>query len=217
MSIRTRARLALFLSIAVLLVAGIAGASSVGAADPRADEGGAGSDGVSGICVEVDPAAPESVGSGPPPFGDTCEDTIEPPVVVDPVPCDEEAEGTDPDTPVSSCPGDEEPPTTGPWDGAEPVEPRPGMVGVTPIPFDHVDVADDDRTLTVFFYSGVEPCYVLDRVEVVEGPGSITITLFQGSDPDVANVACIDIAVSKKVVVQVDAPVGTRRIVDGAA
>jgi hypothetical protein len=216
MTITTRARLSLFLAIAVVLIAGIAGASSVDATNPRADEGGgSGGDGVAGICVE--PAAPESIGSGPPPFGEECDDTIDPPIVVDPAPCGEVPEGADPDTPVSSCPGDEEPPTTGPWDGAEPVEPRPGMANVQPIPFDHVDVGADDRTLTVFFYSGVEPCYVLDRVGVVEGPGTITITLFQGNDPDVTNVACIDIAVSKKVVVQVEEPVGTRRIVDGAA
>lgn len=212
MTITTRARLALFLSIAVVLIAGIAGAGSVGATDGLEDGGG--NDGIDGICVE--PAGPESVGSGPPPFGE-CDDTIDQPVVVDPVPCGVVPEGTDPDTPVSSCPGDEEPPTSGPWDGAEPVEPRPGMVGVAPIPFDHVDVGADDRTVTVFFSSGVEPCYVLDHVDVEEGPGSITITLFQGNDPQVANVACIDIAVSKKVVVQVEEPVGTRRIVDGAA
>jgi hypothetical protein len=213
MTITTRARLALFLSIAVVLVAGIAGAGSVGARDRV--EGGGGNDGVNGICVE--PAGPESAESGPPPFGDGCDDTIDPPVVVDPIPCGEVPEGTDPDTPVTSCPGDEEPRTTDPGDDAEPVEPRPGMVNVQPTAFDRVDVGDDDRTLTVYFWSGVEPCYVLDRVDVAEGPGTITITLFQGSDPDVTNVACIDIALLKKVVVQADEPVGARRIVDGAA
>ena len=216
MTISTRARVALFLSIAVVLIAGIAGAGSVGATDPRADEGGSGSDGVAGSCVE--PASgPESTESGPPPFGEECDDTIDDPVVVDPVPCGEVPEGADPDTAVSSCPGDEEPRTTDPGDGAQPVEPRPGMVNVYPTAFDHVDVGGDDRTLIVYFWSGVEPCYVLDRVEVDEGPGAITITLFQGSDPNVTNVACIDIAVQKKVVVELDEPVGARRIVDGAA
>jgi hypothetical protein len=213
MTITTRARLALFLSIAAVLVAGIAGAGSVSASDPRADEGGGtGSDGVTGICVA--PAGPESVESGPPPFGEKCDDTIEPPVV-DPMPCGEDAEGADPDTPVSSCPDDEEPRTTDPGDEAEPVEPNPGMINVAPIPFDHVDVGADDRTLTVFFWSGVEPCYVLDHVDVEESPTTISITLFQGSDSAITNVACIDIALLKKVVVQVDEPVGTRRIVDG--
>jgi hypothetical protein len=209
MTVTTRARLALFLSIAVVLVAGIAGAGSVGATS-RPDRG---RDGIAGICVA--PAGPESVGSGPPPFGEECDDTIDQPVVVDPPPCGEPSDGTDPDTPVSSCPVDEEPRTTDPGDDAEPVEPRPGMIGVAPIPFDHVDVGTDDRTLTVFFWSGVEPCYVLDHVDVQEGPTAITITLFQGSDPEVTNVACIDIALLKKVVVQVDEPVGARRIVDG--
>ncbi|HEX5938196.1 MAG TPA: hypothetical protein VFZ75_10990 [Actinomycetota bacterium] len=210
MTITTRARIALFLSIAVVLVAGIAGAGSVGATSPRSEGG---RDRIAGICVA--PAGPESVESGPPPFGEACDDTIEPPVVVDPEPCGDQPAGADPDTPVSSCPGDEEPRTADPGDDAEPVEPRPGMIRVAPIPFDHVDVDADDRTLTVFFWSGVEPCYVLDHVDVEESPTAITITLFQGSDPEVTNVACIDIALLKKVVVQVDEPVGARRIVDG--
>lgn len=215
MTITTRARLALFLSIAVVLIAGIASAGSVNATDPRADEGGGDGVKVTGICVE--PASPGSMASGPPPFGEECND-IDDPVVVDPVPCDEQPDSTDPDTPVSSCPGDEEPRTTDPGDdGADPVEPRPGMVNVVPTSFDHVDVGEDDRTLTVYFWSGVEPCYVLDRVDVAEGPATITLTLFQGSDPDVTDVACIDIALLKKVVVHVDEPVGARRIVDGAA
>jgi hypothetical protein len=217
MTMSTKARVALFLALAAVLVAGIAGANSAGASTETT--GGAGSDGVAGICVEISPASPESDGSGPP-ASPHCDDTIGLPVEPDqPVDCGEQVDGTGPDASVSftPCPGDEEPQPADPYDGAEPVEPRPGMDGVAPIPFDKVVVGPDDRTLTVFFWSGVEPCYVLDRADVDENPGAITITLFQGHDPSAVSAVCIDIAVLKKVEVRVDAPVADRRIVDGAA
>ncbi|HEX6400837.1 MAG TPA: hypothetical protein VF108_10280, partial [Actinomycetota bacterium] len=97
------------------------------------------------------------------------------------------------------------------------VEPTPGMADVRPHIFDHVSVNDDGSSVTVFFWSGVEPCYVLDHVDVAEGPDAITITLFEGRDASASDVACIEIALLKKVVVPLDAPVGDRRIVDGAA
>ncbi len=220
MAITTRARMALFLSIAALLVAGIAGAQFVAAGSPPAagsePGSGGGGDGVAGICVA--PAAPADGVSETPP-AEECNDTIDDPVVVDPGECGEKVSGTGPDAIVSytPCPGDDEPVVTDPYDGAQGVEPTPGMAGVNPTAFDKVVVGDDDRTLTIFFYSGVEPCYVLDRVDVDEGSDAITITLFQGHDASAGDVACIDIALLKKVVVELDEQVGDRRIVDGAA
>ena len=220
MAITTRARIALFLSIAALLVAGIAGAQYVGASSQPAagSEPGTrgGGDGFAGICVA--PAAPEAVGEGPP-SSEECNDTIDDPVVVDPGDCGEKVSGTGPDASVSHtpCPGDEDPKVTDPYDGAQKVEPTPGMSGVSSRIFDKVGVGDDDRTLTIFFWSGVEPCYVLDHVDVDEGPGAISVTLFEGHDSSAGDVACIEIALLKKVVVQLDEPVGDRRIVDGAA
>jgi hypothetical protein len=153
---------------------------------------------------------------------DECNDTIEEPVVGapgDPGDCGEKVIGTGPDAAVSytPCPGDEEPVITDPYDGAQKVEPTPGMSGVNPTAFDEAVVGKDGTTLTIFFWSGVEPCYVLDHVDVDSGPGAITVTLFQGHDASAGDVACIDIALLKKVVVQLDEPVGDRRIVDGAA
>jgi hypothetical protein len=221
MAITTRARMALFLSIAALLVAGIAGAQYVGASSEGAADGsepgsGGGSDGVAGICVAPSEADLDSVSASP--GSDGCNDTIDDPVVVDPGECGEKVSGTGPDASVSytPCPGDD-PKITDPYDGAQKVEPTPGMSGVSPRIFDKVVVGDDDRTLTVFFWSGVEPCYVLDHVDVDEGPGAITVTLFEGHDASAGDVACIEIAVLKKVVVQLDEPVGDRRVVDGAA
>jgi hypothetical protein len=83
--------------------------------------------------------------------------------------------------------------------------------------FDHAVVNDDGTSITVFFWSGVEPCYVLDHVDVEYGAGAITITLFEGHDASAGDVACIEIALLKKVVVELDEPTGGRPIVDGAA
>jgi hypothetical protein len=220
MPITTRARMALFLSIAALLVAGIAGAQYVGASsEPAAGSetgSGGGGDGIAGICVE--PAAPGADGEGPSSSWEKCQDTIDDPVVTDPGDCGEKVSGTGPDASVSytPCPGDD-PKISDPYDGAQKVEPTPGMSGVSPRIFDKVVIGDDDRTLSVFFWSGVEPCYVLDHVAVDERPDAITVTLFEGHDASAGDVACIEIAVLKKVVVQLDEPVGDRRIVDGAA
>jgi hypothetical protein len=216
MTMSTKARVALFLALAVVLVAGIAGANSAGA--ETAVDGG-GSDGIAGICAQPSTGSAASDTSGPPGPAE-CDDTIGLPVEPDqPVDCGEQTTGVGPDASVSftPCPGDEEPAPSDPYAGAEPVEPRPGMDGVAPIPFDKVVVGDDDRTLTVYFWSGVEPCYVLDHVDVDENAGAITITLFQGHDPSAVTAVCIEIAVLKKVEVQVAAPVAGRRIADGAA
>ena len=165
----------------------------------------------------MEPAAPDGAESTSP--SDACNDTIDDPVATDPGDCGEKVIGTGPDAAVSytPCPGDEPPVVTDPDDGAQLVEPTPGMADTRPHAFDHVVVNDDGSSVTVFFWSGVEPCYVLDHVDVDEGPDTITITLFEGHDTIADNVACIDIALLKKVVVQLDGPVGDRTIVDGAA
>ena len=125
------------------------------------------------------------------------------------------AASTGPDTPVSSGPitGDPAPVDPGPMV----VEPRPGMASVYARPFDSASVGDDDTTVTIDFVSGVEPCTVLDRVDVRYGAEAVTITLYEGHDPNAGDVACIEIGVFKRVIVQLDEPLGGRTIVDGAA
>jgi hypothetical protein len=97
------------------------------------------------------------------------------------------------------------------------VEPTPGMVDVRPTAFDTATIGAEDTTATITFWSGVEPCSVLDHVDVAYGADAVTITLFQGSDPNAGDVACIDIAVQKQVTIALDEPLGDRAIVDGAA
>jgi hypothetical protein len=122
----------------------------------------------------------------------------------------------DPDTAVSyvPCPGDE------PVDGfghAQTVVPAPGMANVRPVPWTKATAADDDTTVTVRFWSGVEPCYVLDHVDVSYATDAVTITLFQGNDPSAGDVACIEIAQLKQTVVSLSEPLAGRQILDGAA
>ncbi len=97
------------------------------------------------------------------------------------------------------------------------VEPRPGMVGVTPTAYDTATIGDDDVTLTITFWAGVEPCSVLDHVDVRQGPAAVTVTLYQGSDPNAGDVACPEIAMLKQVSVALSQPLAGRDMLDGAA
>ena len=121
--------------------------------------------------------------------------------------------GTGPDASVgfTPCP-DGEPPVIHP----QIVEPTPGMADVHARPFDAATVRDDGRTVNVDFTSGVEPCAVLDHVEVTYGAEAVTITLFEGHDPSAGEIACIAIGVFKRTIVTLDQPLDGRAIVDGA-
>lgn len=124
--------------------------------------------------------------------------------------------GLSPDAPVSSPPmsdGGQLQPS-----GAQRVEPQPGMADVRPQVFDteHPPEAVDGGVL-VRFYGGVAPCFVLDHYDVAETRRDVTITLFAGSDPSSPDVACIEIAALYEVMVPLDAPLGDRTVIDGAA
>lgn len=95
------------------------------------------------------------------------------------------------------------------------VQPRPGMENVDKIGWDRADVLDD-RTVRLQYSSGVEPCSVLDRVEVEYRSGNIVLTLFEGSDPAQRGVACRAVAESKAVDVRLDQPINGRALTDGA-
>jgi hypothetical protein len=96
------------------------------------------------------------------------------------------------------------------------VEPRPGMVDLHPTKWAGVKTSEDGETLTIRFWSGVEPCNVLDHVDVDHKNDTVVVTLYEGRDPEAADVACIEMAVLKAVGVELDDPVGDRTIKDGA-
>jgi hypothetical protein len=188
-----RATIAFTISLAVLFVAAAAsaGGGSTAAPPPRADahEGAANSVGSGGGSAVGEDSA------------DPCGKTV--------------THGTGPEATVSytPCPGDQPPLEPQP----QVVEPTPGMADVSARGFDTATVGDDDRTVTIDFVSGIEPCYVLDHVDVTSGASTVTITLYEGHQPMNEDVACIDIGVFKRVIVTLDEPLAGRTIVDGAA
>ena len=98
----------------------------------------------------------------------------------------------------------------------EPVKPRPGMADLRPVAWEKARQTPDGRHLRVVYWSGVEPCNVLDHVDVRYAEKKITVTLYEGSDPTQPDVACIEIALQKVVKLKLDEPVDGRKLVDGA-
>ncbi|MFC4058643.1 hypothetical protein ACFOWE_10080 [Planomonospora corallina] len=74
----------------------------------------------------------------------------------------------------------------------------------------------NDRTLRIVWWSGVEPCTVLDRVTVKETRQKVTVTLWEGPSRTMQNVACIEIAIKKSTTVKLARPLGKRKVADGA-
>jgi hypothetical protein len=106
-----------------------------------------------------------------------------------------------PDTPVSGPPA-----TLGPGmgDGSIAAVPEDGLVDIRVQGWDHLDVAADGRTVTVYYYSGVADCYGLAGVSV-DVTGSVPVIQLQtGTRPGTG--ACIEIAVLYHTVVTLDAP-----------
>jgi hypothetical protein len=118
----------------------------------------------------------------------------------------------DPDDPVSSTPGGGGNPNPSP----SYTQPKPGQENVHAIGWDSYS-ADKKGRLFISFYSGVEPCYVLDHIDVIERDEKVTITLWEGNAPDSEDVACIEIAELKTTIIQLEEPLGQRKLLDGAA
>jgi len=228
MRITTRSRVAFLIAVAALVVAAVAG-SQLGSAGSQEDASGgsppSSGGGAGGTCLAVDEGGPETpcddTGSticAAPQGGATTADDCDDKVGL-PLECGEQTIGTGPAAVVgyTPCPGDDDGALPDPDDGAQLVEPTPGMTGVRPHGFDHEVVGKDGTTVTIFFWSGVEPCYVLDHVDVEYGAQTVTITLYEGHDASAGDVACIEIAMLKKVEVRLDEPVGDREIADGAS
>jgi hypothetical protein len=114
------------------------------------------------------------------------------------------------DAPPSEAPAASEPPAVGQPEpgGVELVEPQPGQQDVHPVALERMDATTSGRVVSVDAYwtSGVDPCYVLDRVEVQldEEAQTADVTILEGtSDPDAI---CVMIAVSKHTIFSFDVP-----------
>ncbi|MDP8904436.1 MAG: hypothetical protein M3N29_03835 [Chloroflexota bacterium] len=115
--------------------------------------------------------------------------------------------GQGPDDPVVGRPG-----ASGAQpgdDGALVVQPEPGIVDPQPHAWDHITVAADGRTITVFYWGGVQECYGLAAVHVDrDADGLLEVTVLEGRRADLApDTACIEIAVLKSVTVDLDEPI----------
>lgn len=92
-------------------------------------------------------------------------------------------------------------------DGATPAIPNPAVTGAQPIPFDHITVAPDGKTLTVYYWYGVEGCYGLKDVTVAPIDGGYAVTIWAGMLPEAINRMCVDMAQLYSTIVVLDTPV----------
>lgn len=111
------------------------------------------------------------------------------------------------------------PPVIPPADGARIVVPRSGQNDVHPVPADSFQAEFDANghiQLTIDWWSGVEPCTVLDSIVVERRDPLVTVTLREGSGP--RDVACIAIAERHRTFVDLgEFEPGTYTIRDGTA
>ncbi len=95
-----------------------------------------------------------------------------------------------------------------------PVKPQGGTIDPHKVQWTSAKPIRNGRYLRVTWWSGVEPCSVLDRVTVKEGRGKVTVTLYEGSAEGAG--MCVMLAVKKSTIVKLRAPIGDRRVADGA-
>jgi hypothetical protein len=97
------------------------------------------------------------------------------------------------------------------------VQPDGRALDLKPVRWSSVSAAG--RQVTVQYTStGLPGCHVLGRVDVVETPAAVTITLLVGRLPNQdCSGAQPQLAASFMTVASLSAPVGTRNIHDGAA
>jgi hypothetical protein len=119
--------------------------------------------------------------------------------------------GVSGDTGDPNAPTDIQPPPMEPGmsDGALHVRPQPGIVDARPHAWDRISVAADGRTLTVYYWGGVEECYGLAGVDVqADDQGRPVIRVFEGRRGNLPpDTACIEIALLKAVEVELEEPI----------
>jgi hypothetical protein len=123
--------------------------------------------------------------------------------------------GSSGDDDVVSSKPDDDPSDNEPGPRAKLVTPQGDALNVIPGAWRRVKKVDED-TLKVFFWGGVEPCSVLDSVDVSYFGDEVALTLFHGTGSDSANKVCPELAVLKMVEVDLTEPLGGRDVVDGA-
>ncbi|GAA3792199.1 hypothetical protein GCM10022226_09240 [Sphaerisporangium flaviroseum] len=105
---------------------------------------------------------------------------------------------------------------TTPAAAPSPTKPKGHTITPRKVRWEKAKPSRDGRRLKIVWWSGVEPCNVLDRVKVRETAKTVTVTLYEGRARGSRDVACIQIAIQKTTTVKLKAPLGKRKIVDGA-
>jgi len=83
---------------------------------------------------------------------------------------------------------------------------------VNPQPITEATVVSTDGNEVRFaVWMGLEPCDVIDRVEVTETDASVEVEIFRGTG-DIA-ATCVAMAVERIVVAELDAPLGARVLI----
>jgi hypothetical protein len=71
--------------------------------------------------------------------------------------------------------------------------------------------------LVLGYYVGVPTCYgQLGDIRIEQRGHSVTVTLESAPDPVPSDTPCIDIAMAKRAVIQLDQPLGARTLIDGS-
>src|SRR5690242_4484000 len=99
---------------------------------------------------------------------------------------------------------------------AQRVHPTPGALDVHPVEFDPAQATAQDDEVLVHFSAGIAPCFVVDHYTVAEAASTVTIAVYAGRDAKKRDTVCAAIAVPYELAVPLRAPLGTRRVVDGA-
>jgi hypothetical protein len=86
----------------------------------------------------------------------------------------------------------------------------PSIVGAHPVPFTSWTRAGEDR-IAVHFETGVPECYGVDAT-VTETETTVTVELRSGTRADSTGKMCVMMAVFGTLEVQLDAPLGNRRV-----
>ncbi|HEY7874097.1 MAG TPA: hypothetical protein VIG64_03135 [Actinomycetota bacterium] len=119
-------------------------------------------------------------------------------------------DASSPDEPVTAAPAPGAPGNGSP----RVVQPEPGLVRVIPSAWERATPARGGRSVRLTWYSGVEECYGLDHVDVDYKEKVVVVTLFAGSRPEAET--CIELAERVVTEVDLDEPLGDRRLVDGS-
>lgn len=100
--------------------------------------------------------------------------------------------------------------------GATVVERNPDVTNGSPVAWEKVSFDRESQTLSVYWWSGVEPCTALEDVVVTFDDDQVEVTVLEGSPPEAATMSCIAMAQYKTISVELAEDPGDRRFVDGS-